>query len=224
MGQLHDDVDIVLCGEVDRLVRPETADKLVIILPCGRDHPCPDRLRKLDRYCADAPGTAMNENGLADGELGTRDESLPDRSSNEGEACGLQMTDVPWLAADKIDIGDVLLGIGPRTTKNLRCVIDFVSSPEFADVRSYLLNDTRNVMSDDGGKRHVVGVVAAADLVVERIYGGCVDTHPHLPRPDRQHGNVAQFERVSSTETAKHDSFHVVSHFECPLCRSGRSN
>ncbi len=134
MGQLQDDVDIVLCGEVDRLVRPETADEFVVFLPCCRDHPRPDRLRKLDRYCADAPGSAVNENGLADGESGTRDESFPDRSSNEGEACGLQMTDVPWLAADKIDVGDVLLGIGPRTTKNLRCVIDFVSNSEFASL------------------------------------------------------------------------------------------
>jgi hypothetical protein len=84
-------------------------------------------------------------------------------------------------------------------------------------MRSDLLNDTRNVMSDDGGKRHVVGVIAAADLVVERIYGGCVDTHPHLPRSDRRRGNVAQFKRVGSAETAKHDSFHVIGHCECPF-------
>ena len=86
-GQLHDGVDIVLCSEVDHLVGPETADKLVVLLPRCRAHPCPNRLRKLDRYCADALGTAVNENGLADGESGTVTKA-PDRSSNEGEACG----------------------------------------------------------------------------------------------------------------------------------------
>src|SRR3546814_10649403 len=71
----------------------------------------------------------------------------------------------------------------PYTTlfrsEDLRRVIDLVADRELANVRAHLLDHARDVMADDRGQRHVIRVVAAADLVVERIDGSGVHPHPH---------------------------------------------
>src|SRR5690606_23523427 len=81
-----------------------------------------------------------------------------------------------------------------------------------ADLRSDLLDNTRDVMADDGGQRHVVRIVAAADLVVERVDGTGVHPNPNLTRTDCRHRYLAQLERVRPPKTTKHDGIHVLGH------------
>src|SRR3546814_12447207 len=84
----------------------------------------------------------------------------------------------------------------PYTTlfrsEDLRRVIDLVADRELANVRAHLLDHARDVMADDRGQRHVIRVVALADLVVERIDGSGVHRPPHLERTDFCHRRLAQ--------------------------------
>ncbi len=122
------------------------------------------------------------------------------------------MGQVARLASDQFHVGDMLLGIGAEAAEDLRRVIDLIARGEFADLRSDLFNDAGNVVTGDGGQRDVVFVVAAADLVVERVQGCGVNPHSYLPRSDRRHRHVSQLERVRPPEAGEHGGFHGLGH------------
>ncbi len=77
---------------------------------------------------------------------------------------------------------------------------------------SDLLDHAGDVVPDDRRKRHLIRVVSATDLVVQRVDGGRVDTHPNLTGFDLRHGDIAQLESIDPTETGKHNSLHQISH------------
>src|SRR3546814_1591778 len=114
----------------------------------------------------------------------------------------------------------------PYTTlfrsEDLRRVIDLVADRELANVRAHLLDHARDVMADDRGQRHVIRVVAAADLVVERIDGSGVHPHPHLARTDFWHRHLAQLERVRPAEAGEAGGLHGLGH-DAVLSATARS-
>src|SRR3546814_19513539 len=67
-------------------------------------------------------------------------------------------------------------------------------------------------MADDRGQRHVIRVVAAADLVVERIDGSGVHPHPHLARTDFWHRHLAPLDRVRPAEAGEDGGLHGFGH------------
>ena len=67
-------------------------------------------------------------------------------------------------------------------------------------------------MADDGRERHIIDIVAAADLIVQRVDGAGVDAHPNLPRPDHGDGNVAQFKGIVTPELFEDHRLHGISH------------
>ncbi|UZK65412.1 hypothetical protein OKW87_12965 [Sphingomonas sp. M1-B02] len=146
------------------------------------------------------------------GELRTAYQRFPDRATDQREAGRLQMGDVAWLAGDQFDIGHVLLRGGARTAKDLWGVVHLVADIQLGHVLPLLVHDAGNVVTDDGGQRHVVDVVATSDLIVEGIDGGGVNAHPDLPRADSRYGNIAQLKSVEATELAEDDRFHGANH------------
>jgi hypothetical protein len=154
----------------------------------------------------------MDQDRFMDGKLSAGYESFPDRTADQRQAGSLQMADIARLALDQIDIDNVVLRIGAGATENPWRVVDLVARLEFADVRPLLLDHAGNVVTDDGGERHVVDVVATPDLVVQGIDGRGVDAHPDLSRSDSRHGNVPQLERIIPTEICEDDCLHGVSH------------
>ena len=178
----------------------------------GGDHPCADRLRDLDRDRADTARAAVDEDRLADAELSPRHQGLPDRAADESQARRLQVTEVLRLPADEFDVGDVLLGVGAGAAEDLGRVVHRIADAELGHVGSDLLDHAGDVVPDDGRQRHVVRVVAATDLVVERVDGGRMDAHPHLAGSDGRYRDVAQLERIGPSETGEHNGFHGISH------------
>src|SRR3546814_5837095 len=78
-------------------------------------------------------------------------------------------------------------------------------------------------MADDRGQRHVIRVVAAADLVVERIDGSGVHPHPHLARTDFWHRHLAQLERVRPAEAGEDGGLHGLGHDDVLSAKEARS-
>src|SRR5690606_5076452 len=91
-------------------------------------------------------------------------------------------------------------------------VVNLVAYVELAHIRPLLLHDAGNVVTDDGGKRHVVGVVTTSDLIVQGIDGCSVNAHPNLPRSDSRYGNIAHLESVIATELTEDDRLHSAGH------------
>ena len=135
-GQPGDRLHIVFGGEVDRLVGAERAHEVVVAGARRRDHPRADRLGDLDRDRADAARAAVDEDRLADLQLRALDERLPDRAADERQARRLEVGEVPGLAADELDVGDVLLGVGACAAEDLRRVVDLIADGELANVRT----------------------------------------------------------------------------------------
>ncbi|MNR38222.1 hypothetical protein D3C85_1563050 [compost metagenome] len=94
------------------------------------------------------------------------------------------MAEVPGLPAHQVDVGNVLLGVGARAAEDPGRVVHLIANAELGHVGPDLLDHAGDVVPDDCRERHVVGVVAATDLIVERIDGGRVDAHAHLAGPD----------------------------------------
>ena len=66
------------------------------------------------------------------------------------------------------------------------------------------------------GQRHMIRVVPATDLEVERIDGGRMDAHPYLAGSDLPARNLAQLESIGPSETGEHDGLHQISHLGVP--------
>ena len=188
---------------------------MVAVLRSG-DHSCAHRLRDLDRDRAYTARAAMDEDRLADGELSSRHQGLPDRSADERQARRLQVAEVLRLATDEVDIGDVLLGVRAGAAEDLGRVVHLIAGAELADVRSDFLDHPGDVMPDDRRQRHQVHVVSATDLIVERIDSGRMDTHPHLTRSDVRNRDIPQLERIGPSETGEHNGLHHISHHGVP--------
>ncbi len=71
---------------------------------------------------------------------------------------------------------------------------DLVSRCDGGHSRPYRFDDAGHVMPGDGRKRYQVGVVAATDLVVQRIDRGRMDPHQYLSRLRHRFGHFAQLE------------------------------
>src|SRR3546814_16433013 len=70
---------------------------------------------------------------LGDLQLRTLDERLPHRAADERQARRLEVREIPGLATDELDVGDVLLGVGAGVAEDLRRVIDLVADRELAN-------------------------------------------------------------------------------------------
>jgi hypothetical protein len=63
-------------------------------------------------------------------------------------------------------------------------------------------------MAYDGRERNVLGVVAPADLVVQRVDCGRVDSDADLTRVDRRDGESLHFERFRAAEAGQDNGLH----------------
>lgn len=79
------------------------------------------------------------------------------------------MADIVGLAGDQFDIGNMLLRVRAGAAEDLGRVIDFVAYGELAYLCPRLLHYAGDVVSDNGGKRHVVGVVATSNLIIQGL-------------------------------------------------------
>ena len=93
---------------------------------CG-DHACPYRLGYLDRDRADTTRAAVDEYRLPNGELSPRHQGLPDRAADESQARCFQVAEVVRLAADEVDLGDVLFGVGAGAAEDPDDAIDYAT-------------------------------------------------------------------------------------------------
>lgn len=63
-------------------------------------------------------------------------------------------------------------------------------------------------MAGDGGQGDQIGVVAPADLVVQRVDGSGVDADQDLARLRHGFGDVAQFEGLRAAKGGEDEGFH----------------
>src|SRR5690606_1888728 len=123
-----------------------------------------DRLGDLYRDRSDATRAAMDEDRLADAQASAADEGLPDGPAHERQARRFDVRQVAGLAADEVDVGDMDLRVRPGAAEDLRCVVYLVAGGELGDIRTDGLDHAGDVVTDHGRQRHVIGIVAAADL------------------------------------------------------------
>ena len=211
-GERLHGVDVIGTGIVDHIVRPECADEIMVVAACSRNDPGPDGLCDLDRDRSDAAGAAVDEDRFADAKTRASDEGLPDGPAYERQARCLDVRQVAGLASHEIDVGDVNLGIGPGAAEYLRRVIYLVAGSEFGDLCADGFHNAGNVMSDNGWQRDVIGIVAAADLIIERIDCRGVNANANLPRADRRDRKILRLECVGTAEAGQDDGLYRVGH------------
>lgn len=193
-------VDIVLLFIVDQHVRAHLAREGEVRFAHGREHPGADGLGKLDRHVADPAGAAVDQDALPHPQPRARDQRLPGRPAHQAQAGRLQMTQRGGLPADDALGGHVVLGVAALPLEDLRRVPDLISRRVGRHPSPDSLDHARDIVAGDGRQGHQIGIVAAPDLVIQRIDRRGMHPHQHLPRLRHGLGHVAQFERLGAAE------------------------
>lgn len=102
----------------------------------------------------------------------------------------------------------MVFGVAAGAVEDLRRVPDFIARGEGGHGRADGFDHAGDVVAGDGGQGHQIGVVATADLVVERVDGGGVDADQDLARLRHGLGHVAQFKGGWAAEGGEYDGFH----------------
>ena len=104
----------------------------------------------------------------------------------------------------------MVFGVASRTVKNLRGVPDFIAGNEAGDAGADTFDDARNVMPGNGGQGHIIGIITAPDLIIQRVDGGCVDTDKDLSGLRDGHGDVLKFKRFRAAKGFEYLGFHCL--------------
>lgn len=212
-GFPQDGLDVVLLLVVDEHIGAHLAGELEVDLAhCGED-PGSHGLRQLDRDMPDAAGAAVHQDAFADPQRRACDQRFPGRAADQAEARRLQVAQRGGLPADDAFRCQVVLGIAALAFEDLRGVPDLVSRCDGGHSRPYRFDDAGHVMPGDGRKRYQVGVVAATDLVVQRIDRGRMDPHQYLSRLRHRFGHFAQLEGFRTAKRLEYQRFHCISSF-----------
>ena len=121
------------------------------------------------------------------------------RGDNEGVG-RFEVTQRGRLLGDNALRRNVVLGITARAGKYLRGVPDLVARYEGRHPRPNGFDNARNVVAGTGGEGHQIGIVATANLIIQRIDGGGVHPHQHFARLWHWLGYVAQLERLRAAK------------------------
>ena len=94
----------------------------------------------------------------------------------------------------------MVFGIASVPVKYLRGVPNLVSWCEGRYAGADFFDNAGNIMPGNGRQGHIIGIVAAPDLIVQRIDGGGMYAHQNLSRVGDWLGNVGKFERFRAAE------------------------
>ena len=194
-------------GVVDRLVDPEIAEEVVLLLPGGADHVGASRLGDLHGEVTHPTGRRVDQNARALPHLRHVDQRLPGREPGERQSPGLLIAEsvggTRQLARRR---GDVLR-VASRQPREPGHAEDPVARREAGDVGVDLLHDAGDVPAQDE-RRLPDGLPVPAALTgfpVDRVDPGGGDTNKDLGRNGLGPLHISQLEDLWPAQGRHHN-------------------